>query len=262
MRCAAYITAESYDLNKLDVLAHELIQDLGSETSRATDALCLSVGKGYAFFFSYGCIVFWNLELKQESEIIEHVRRVSSNPVEQSSEEFEYKLGKKQKVLHDSIVVSNEDDIVQQMLSVSYGLSQSMMLSMFEERIIKKIDDTRYIPEEMSKTGKIPLSRKQIAKEIGALFMERSWVNLHTDILDTPSYFWDHPEYEDLYTMTIKDQDLHARTSVLNTRLDIIRELFEVLNDAMNTRHSSILEWIIIWLIFSEVLLTIFLHYR
>ena len=36
------------------------------------------------------------------------------------------------------------------------------------------------------KTGKIHLKREDISKKIGELFLQRCYVNLHTDILDTP----------------------------------------------------------------------------
>ena len=92
------------------------------------------------------------------------------------------------------------------------------------------------------------------------MFIERNSVNLHTDILDTPAFFWDHPEFEPLYNMTRADLDVDARTKVLNTRLDIVRELFEVMGDELNNRHAAMLEWIIIILICIEVVLTLLTH--
>lgn len=147
-----------------------------------------------------------------------------------------------------------------QMLAVSYGLSQAVKLSAFESRIESTIETTKTIPQELAIRGKISLSRKEISRRIGALVIERNSVNLHSDILDAPVFIWDHPEYESLYTMTIKDLELHSRTDVLNRRLDIVKELFEMMRDELNNRHSTMLETIIVLLIMIEVFLTLFIH--
>ena len=128
------------------------------------------------------------------------------------------------------------------MLAVSYGISQAIKLSAFEQRIDNTIEMTKNIPQELSKRGKISLSRKEISQRIGGLFIERNSVNLHSDILDAPAFIWDHPEYENLYNMAIGDLELHNRTAVLNRRLDIVKELFEMMRDELNNRHSTLLE--------------------
>lgn len=83
--------------------------------------------------------------------------------------------------------------------------------------------------------------------------MARNSINLHTDILDTPEFFWDHEDLEVFYEKTCHYLDLTARVDVLNKRLDIVKELFEILNDHLEARHSSRLEWVIIILIAVEV---------
>lgn len=46
-----------------------------------------------------------------------------------------------------------------------------------------------------------------------------------------------------------------GRTEILNKRLDMLRELLEVLQQQMETAHATKLEWIVIYLIVVEVLL-------
>jgi uncharacterized Rmd1/YagE family protein len=260
MRCVNYTTAEEYDLK---ILAKDLASQSQNikDVKKFDDALYASYKDGHVFFFTYGCFVAWNLEPADEKKLIEILHHLSTDHVELDNDELEYEFGPQMKVSKDIIALVKGDDTLYQMLAVSHGLSQSMKLSYFEDRILKRINETKHLPEELATQGRIPMSRRQISRQIGALFLDRSSVNIHSDILDTPMFFWDHPEYDELYLMTIKDQDLHSRTAVLNTRLDIIRDLFQVLNDQINLRHSVFLEWIIIILISMEVTLTIFLHY-
>lgn len=81
---------------------------------------------------------------------------------------------------------------------------------------------------------------------------------MNYDLLDTPDFFWEYPEYEAFYGITAKYLEIAQRTAVLSKKLETIHELFEMLADEQKHRHSTILEWIIIWLIAFEIGMTIF----
>ena len=49
--------------------------------------------------------------------------------------------------------------------------------------------------------------------------------------------------------------DIATRLDILNRRLDVIHELYEILSNELKHAHSSYLEWVIIWLIVSEVVM-------
>jgi len=89
------------------------------------------------------------------------------------------------------------------------------------------------------------------------LFSEMFSINLHSDILDTPEFFWKRPRYEPLYLMTVDFQDISVRQGILNHRLDIIQELYGILSNELNNKHSSRLEITIIVLIAIEILLAL-----
>jgi uncharacterized Rmd1/YagE family protein len=160
------------------------------------------------------------------------------------------------KVYQSEISLNAESGMIER-LAISHALAQSMKLSIFEERVEQTIKKTEHIPKSLANNGKITLSGKQIAQKMGKLFLERSSINLHSDILDTPDFFWEYPELEPLYHMAAKDQDIKQRVDILNKRLNLIHELFQMLSDVFNNRHSSILEIIIIVLIGLEIILTI-----
>lgn len=56
-------------------------------------------------------------------------------------------------------------------------------------------------------------------------------MNLNSDMLDEPDFFWEDDEYEPLYKKMMKYLDVDNRVHILNTRLDILRELY-VTDDA------------------------------
>ncbi len=46
----------------------------------------------------------------------------------------------------------------------------------------------------MALDGQIRLKRTTITKRIGQLFVDRASINLHSDILDHPEFFWEDDE--------------------------------------------------------------------
>ena len=255
MRCLALSTAETYDLHGL-VLALEDVEFINFYT----DALHASYKDWNVFVFRYGCLVLWNAPPEEELKFLSTLQQFSQNPIDPVFEEFDYSFGAKPRFFQDKITLAKTRAHALQMLAVSYGLSQVIKLTAFEVSIDRTIELTKTIPQELARRGKIALSRTEISKRIGELFIKRNSVNLHSDILDAPVFIWDQPEYESLYTMTTNDLELHARTAVLNRRLDIVKELFEMMRDELNNRHSRMLESIIVLLIMIEVFLTFAIH--
>jgi len=84
-------------------------------------------------------------------------------------------------------------------LSISHGIAQSVKLSVFESNIDELIEATRPLPQELSIHGRINLSRKEISQLMGRLFIQRSLVNLQSNILDVPDFFWEHDEYGNFF---------------------------------------------------------------
>ncbi|MBP6952214.1 MAG: RMD1 family protein [Alphaproteobacteria bacterium] len=255
MRCFTTSTSETYDLHGLAMVLDDV-----EFINFYTDALHAAYKEGNIFIFSYGCVVFWNVPIEKETQFLEFLQKFSQDLIDPVFEEFEYTFASKPRFFQDKITLAKTRSHALQMLAVSYGLSQAVKLSAFEARIDNTIKMTKNIPQELAHRGKISLSRKEISKRIGELFIERNSVNLHSDILDAPVFIWDHPEYQSLYTMTINDLELHPRTAVLNRRLDIVKELFEMMRDELNNRHSTMLESIIVLLIMIEVILTLSIH--
>jgi uncharacterized Rmd1/YagE family protein len=121
------------------------------------------------------------------------------------------------------------------------------------------IIENTYLSTVLADTGKIPLSRKSIAKLRGTLFSVKSDIMLNFNLLDTPEFFWSYPELEHEYNLVAKYLDIVSRVTVLNKKLETIHELLEMLASEQHHKHSSILEWIIILLIAFEVVL-FFVH--
>lgn len=256
--CASYCLADSY---KIDELAR-IFRAEGLDPRFYDDVIHIEYELdnfiGHAFFFTYGCAVFWGLSPSQIQDILELAEPAANMLVQQVvRDECFYRSAHESTIIEeeDLILLDSDDTVLK--LSWSYGLSQSVKLTVFEDRITLAIQKSKHLPDELAVKGKTSLSRQQLSRKVGALYAERHSINLHNDLLDTPEFFWRRPSYETYYHMASSYLDITTRTNILNQRLSILHDLYEILSDELKHLHSSRLEWIIILLIVSEVVLTL-----
>ncbi len=252
MRCTGFSTASSYDLPRLN----QSLQGRGT-TQLFREVLHLQykhdkLVRGDCFFFSYGTVVFWGFSIEEEQEALKLLKEFEREPgTRVEIDEFTYAIGPQMKIEEDQIVLPNKNILSK--LAISYGIAQSVKLTTFEDTIQKTIDLTKNLPIDLARKGKIGLSRREIYNKMGEIFIERSSINLHSDILDTPEFFWEHPKLEAFYRRTVHYLEVARRADLLNKRLNVLHELFEILSDELKHQHSSRLEWTIIILIVFEV---------
>jgi uncharacterized Rmd1/YagE family protein len=72
-------------------------------------------------------------------------------------------------------------------------------------------------------TGRIDMSRNEISKLIGVVFLEKCAVNLLSTVLDTPEFFWDAPDsLQGLYDALCEYLEMEDRVQVRFTRACLI----------------------------------------
>ncbi len=255
MRCTGYCTAASYDIPAL-------FQHLGKQepVQLYRDALHFQSknarrSRGDVFYFSYGAVVFWGFSQQEELLFLRDLKTFEREPCARTEDEFTFSYAEGMKIDEDEIILQNKHPLSK--FAVSHGIAQSVKLIIFEESIQRTFNNTRSLPEELSEKGKISLSRKEISRKMGELFIERTLIHLRTEIFDTPEFFWEHPELETFYRKTAHYLDVSKRVEGLNRRLGVIHELFEILRNELNHQYSSRLEWTIIILIVIEVCLAL-----
>lgn len=263
MRCVGYCSAGGYKLAA--VAEYFKTQRFSTTFYRSVLHVSKPNKKFDIFFFPIGCLVIWNSNKQQEEKLLEQIKPFATDIFEKpETSRFIYQLGdvtnisSHKRFSADIITIDrNEIDNVQLKLAISYGLVQSVKLQVFEESIQKTINNNNPIPKELARKGYISLSRRLISKRIGEIFLERSSVNLTSEYFDVPEYFWDYPALERYYVMTEQFLDIPKRAAALNQKLDVLHEMFEMLNNQLEHRYSSMLETIIILLIAIEIIINL-----
>jgi uncharacterized Rmd1/YagE family protein len=260
MRCVSFCTAKSYYLNEL--ANYFKSKKLRTKLTRNVLHVSSYKEKIDIFFFAHGCLVSWNLKQKDEQRLLYEIKPFSTEPLQRiESDYFSFVYGDETSLeTHERFnldIITLESDNVQIKLAISYGLAESIKLEYYEELIKNTIKKNSRLPEELARTGKISLSRKAISQRMGEIFIEMSSVNLNSDYLDVPEYFWRYPNLENYYAMTEQFLDITRRVTALNQRLDVLHQFFDMLTGQLQFQHSTMLEIIIILLILIEIIISL-----
>jgi uncharacterized Rmd1/YagE family protein len=248
----AYSVCDSFDKQLNAFLAKRY------KTTQYKDILFITVDEGeYIVLFEYGVYICWNLSYNNLEFFQSIIKNYLINPVEDHQiEKLKYDVQQDFKILYDTFVLEDDSQLLK--IAISSALAQNMKLNQFEKHVENTIVENSIIPQNLAKHGKISLSKKAIAKKIGELFLVKSKINLHYDLLDTPEFFWEYPEYEKHYNSISKYLDIVSRVEVLNKKVEIVQELLDVLSNEQNHKYSSFLEWIIIILIMIEIIMGLY----
>lgn len=254
MYCFSYCRAKNYNIEKI----------LKSGGTLFEDAVYIKEQNADVFIFQFGCICIWHIE-ENVSSILEKFKDFEIASIsEQTSDTIDYLIDPSVDSTfideeNNQIILESDDTAIK--LSISYALAQSVKLETLERTSMKLFEEITPLQSELASRGFVSLSKKELSKKIGILFNTRYLINLDTDILDTPEFFWRRPRYEPIYKITAEFQDLDFRQKILNHRLNMIHEMYIMLSNELNYRHSTRLEWIIIFLIAMEVFLSILFNH-
>ncbi|XP_046387167.1 required for meiotic nuclear division protein 1 homolog [Ischnura elegans] len=279
----AYATAEEYDLEKLEeglrqqnLYAPFFVMNNGDQSSKSGGSDVLRAKAKYQFddepreifFFREGSVVLWNISELECTNILNFLRKFEENSYSEPiiSEECEtmkytYSNQIEKACLQDEVILLNSlDEAGFEKYTFSNAVGLSVKLGVLEASLDCYIDSVRSVTEDLRQGKHIRMSREEVLRKIGQLFALRHMINLSSDLLDTPDFYWDREDLENLYHKMCLYFSIAKRTRVMNEKLNHCMELVELLSSHLNDRHHIRLEWMIIILIMVEVLFEI-VHY-
>ncbi|PPQ87682.1 hypothetical protein CVT25_011449 [Psilocybe cyanescens] len=211
------------------------------------------------FMFDYGTVVIWGMSEAQEKRFLSSIKRFEIDRLATEDIEMEdlnYYYANYSRIYNDVITLRKGSSYMTK-LSLSHALSQSVKISLFEELISSKIEETKDIPEVISETGKIGMPHKEIMQKIGQLFLLRTNINSVGSVLDSPEVFWSYPDLQPLYDAARSYLEIPQRINLLNTRVEVLQDMLQLLKESVSSKHAERLEQIVIFLIGIEIVLGI-----
>ncbi|XP_068195107.1 required for meiotic nuclear division protein 1 homolog isoform X2 [Antennarius striatus] len=270
MQCIAFATADQYHL---PTLYHDLINNGFSEVDLPRDAsnvLLMTTDMtakpddgAQIFFFREGSVIFWNVEDKTIKTVLRILERHELQPYEVAlvhweNEEIKYSITEKNTKLERGNFILNSQmdpqETILEKFAFSNALCLSVKLAIWEESLDSFVDSIQTIPETLKSGKRVKLSAAEVMKKIGELFTLRHFINLRSDLLLTPDFYWDRENLEKLYDMTCQFLSINRRVKVVNEKLIHCGELTDLMRSHLNEKHSLRLEWMIVILITIEIL--------
>ncbi|XP_058692930.1 required for meiotic nuclear division protein 1 homolog isoform X3 [Poecile atricapillus] len=223
MQCTAFATADEYHLGNLchDLTSHGYVE-ITSLPRDAANVLVVSTEKS-AKEDDPGIIFFFRGQSK---------------------------LHKGQILLNSEL---DSDEVVLQKFAFSNALCLSVKLAIWESLLDNFVESIQSIPEILKSRRKIKLSHADVMQKIGELFALRHRINLSSDLLITPDFYWDREKLEELYDKTCQFLNINRRVKVMNEKLQHCMELTDLMRNHLNEKHALRLEWMIVILITIEV---------
>lgn len=267
--CSAYCNGESYNLNEVKkyFVRDTAKYSLGYLPSDAVDVLHVVHSKedvvGDIFLFrGLGAFVCWNIPQEEISILNQVLPEFSAvkyplDDVQNECEQLNYfKTDENSTLLNGDIYFNcknSEEKEILEKLSLSNAMALSCKLAMWEISLEKFSATVKHFPM-LFKTGRTQIvSTEELLKKIGELLTIRHDINLYSDLLMTPDFYWDRKDLELLYTKTCTYLEISKRTVVMNEKLNHCSEVIEMLQSHLSNQYSHRLEWIIIILISVEI---------
>ncbi|VDC07487.1 unnamed protein product [Peniophora sp. CBMAI 1063] len=216
-------------------------------------------GLAEIFLFKYGTVVIWGMSEAQEKRFLSSLKRFEVDklgPSDVEMEDLNFYYANYSRIYNDVITLRKGSSYMTK-LSLSHALAQSVKISLFEEHISTTIEETKDYPEIISETGKINLSHKEIMMKMGEVFLLRGNIAAVGSVLDSPEVFWTYPDLQPLYDAARSYLEIPQRIQLLDTRVEVLQDMLSLLKESVGSRHSELLEKIVIWLIVVEICLGI-----
>ncbi|MBA2649779.1 MAG: RMD1 family protein [Legionella sp.] len=267
MECLSFCLAQTIDLVRLDNYIKKSHPEYTSVKSR--DVLKLNnINDTHQtlYIFKNGTLVSWGIKRYEMEAYVKDVQKLVDKPVAISvHDEFHYQIGDTTAIephdFFDVDCLTIEEDSDEIKLSLSYGFSQSVKLQYFETIIEALIEKYNPMIQALSHQGKMPISRQQISQVIGEILGAKSEMNLISNFLYHPKYFWQHPILAENFSMLERYLHIPRRINAINHRLDTLNEIFDMCNTYLQNQHSHNLEIIIIVLITIEIIVGVLKFY-
>lgn len=280
----AYATAEEYDLERLvaglkkqELYEPKTFLSVAEDSGVDRDVLYVSakyqVGKDKEprdiFFFREGTCVLWNSSDLESSNVRQFLRDFETKGYDQAVVEHEKEgmfydytdaVTGAPRTRRETFHLTTAEDNCLEKYTFSNAMALSVKLGVWENALETYIDSVAYITEDLRNGKKITMSRADMLRKTGDLFELRRLINLSSDMLDTPDFYWDREHLEQLYAQACRYFNIQNRTKVMNEKLNHCVELAELISANLNDKHHIRLEWMIIILIMVEVCFE-FLHY-
>lgn len=231
-----------------DVLKYKLL-------SEKREAIVFEISpKSYLFVYSFGALVFYDVDDVMMSVTIKNLKGLNVEILKDKlSDEYIVVEHMKNSVEFNEIKLKTAD--VEKLKIVSLVLAQSVALEYYENKVDLIVSGFSSLNRQLSEKGRLKVGNTELMKLVGANNMIIESIVSKLSLLDEPAVVWDNEEAEWIFYRLQYMFDMEDRFKHLQYKLDFIKSNSELILEAIRSRTSHILEWIVIALIAIEIVI-------
>jgi uncharacterized Rmd1/YagE family protein len=220
-------------------------------------------GGGIAALFRYGAVVLFNASEEEKARLLGAIAAHSSGPGDIGAEEvaeIQVNPDEEEGPSLKYIKIKNADRLRLQL--IAEVMAKATMLSFQERRAAHDFDRTEPLARDLAEDGKFSAKPAELLKAVGSMLLAESRLNGRAGVLDRPDLLWDNPSLSGLYARLEGDYELQDRAEALDRKLTTLSHTSETLVETMRYHSSHRLELAILLLIFVELCLGLYGHFR
>ena len=143
-------------------------------------------------------------------------------------------------------------------LVIADALAKSVALARYERSVNAVFDTIEPFAVQLAQKGRPPWKRRPMLELIGQALLVQHRVSGRIAVQEKPDILWDRPDLERLYARLNDEYELNERAETLKNKLDVVVETARALTDVIDADRTTRLEFIVILLIFVEILVSVF----
>jgi len=265
-RFTAFTLAGEIDLNRLGSNLG-IIRKYRWEEPMLLEPLTLSLlsaertEERQVYIYFFGGVVFVNCDDKTIRDFGQEMGKITEAfrgfPNLKYQDDYSLRIEEMSQVTitNDHAVVPSHDrafiDII------AFVLAKSVALEWIEEQLDKVLDEMEGVIARLDQ-GKLNIPDKRLAKFAAKILNFKYRSIAYVMVLDKPDITWDNPDADRLYLTMAHIFELNQRYQEIKHKSETLMDITGIFSDLSHARRASRLEWIIIILIFIEIVIYLF----
>lgn len=212
----AYATADEYDLESLHTAltkqdlyeTKKFYTECGEDVLHVRSKINVEPEPRDIFFFREGSVVLWNCSEPEVHTILRNLKQFEISPYDEAiikaeKEVMNYAYVDQRGYLKAEtfyVQVNGDGDL--EKYTFSNAMTSSVKLGIWEATLDIYIDGLANVTSDLKDGRRIKMSRATILRKTGELFALKHLINLESDLLETPDFYWDREELENLFMKT------------------------------------------------------------
>ena len=153
----------------------------------------------------------------------------------------------------DRLLLHNQRSPLKQ--AFSHSLAQNVKMDVVENLVDRLLQECRPLPYQMKVRGQASISGLRARQLKGEIFQYRMMIRNESELVGEPDFFWEHSRYLPLFEHLNAEYSIAARIHEVDEKLDAAMSTLDTISWQFQQRHATRLEWIVIILIFFEILI-------